>query len=72
MEKDLVMTFITEEGNKNNVTLKNVKDDITDEEVSNFMDVIISKNILDYKRGDLVKKSSAKLVETKKTEYNLN
>ncbi|MGL4730930.1 MAG: DUF2922 domain-containing protein [Clostridium sp.] len=72
MEKDLVMTFITEEGSKSNVTLKNVKDGVTSEEVSALMDSIIGKNILISSKGDLIKKSSAKLVETTKTEYLLN
>ncbi|HCQ88433.1 MAG TPA: DUF2922 domain-containing protein, partial [Clostridium sp.] len=52
MAKDLVMTFITTKGSKSNMTVKNVKDSLTTEQISNVMDLIVGKNIFETKQGD--------------------
>ncbi|WP_454051867.1 DUF2922 domain-containing protein [Clostridium sp. Marseille-Q7071] len=71
MAKDLVMTFITTKGSKSNMTVKNVKENLTTEQISNVMDLIVGKNIFETKQGDFISKSGAVLVETTKTKYNI-
>lgn len=70
MAIDLVMTFSDGVGAKSNLTLKNVKDSITSEEVSGVMDTIIASNLFSGKNGNLAKKEYATLVETEKTKYD--
>lgn len=61
--KNLVMSFMNEEGKKASVTLNEVRDDVTDAEVSAAMDTIVAKNIFQSTGGDLKVKDSAQLVE---------
>jgi Protein of unknown function (DUF2922) len=70
MAKDLVMTFSDGLGEKSNIILKNVKELITPEEVSEVMDTIVTSNVFEAKNGSLVKKEYATLVETTKTRYD--
>ncbi len=63
MDKSLVMSFLNEEGKKTSLTVNNVKEDLTKEEVKAAMDVIIAKNIFLSKGGDLKAKDSAHVVE---------
>ena len=53
MSKTLVMNFLNEAGKKTAVRVSNVKDGVTDVEVSAAMDVIIVKNIFTSTGGDL-------------------
>lgn len=71
MARNLVMTFLNIEGKKTNITLNNVKPDVTTEEVSAAMDVVISRNIFESKGGDLISKDSAKIVDRTTTEIEL-
>jgi len=61
--KNLVMSFMNEEGKKASVTLNGVREDVTDAEVSTVMDTIVGKNIFQSSGGDLKVKDSAQLVE---------
>jgi hypothetical protein len=71
MSKTLVMNFLNEEGKKTAVRVNNVKEDITDAEVSAAMDVIIAKNIFASTGGDLKFKDSAELMDKNSTELSV-
>jgi hypothetical protein len=62
-EKTLVMTFLNQLGSRASVTLPGVRSDITQNEVSAAMDVIIAKNIFQSSGGDLVTKHSAQITD---------
>jgi len=70
MAKDLVMTFSDVVGDKSNLVLKNVKDEITQEEVTTVMEAVLTSNLFSSKNGRLSKKEYATLVETTKTKYD--
>ncbi|HEY5562473.1 MAG TPA: DUF2922 domain-containing protein [Clostridiaceae bacterium] len=60
-DKTLIMTFLNEAGNKVNVSVSGVKDDLTQAEVSLCMDTLISKNVLHSTGGDLKTKNTAQI-----------
>jgi hypothetical protein len=68
MSKTLVMNFLNAQGKKTAVRVNNVKDSLTDAEVTAAMDVIIAKNIFESTGGDLKMKDSASIVDTSTTE----
>lgn len=57
------MTFLTEEGKKVSMSVKDPKENLTTEQVSAAMDKIISTNVFFTESGDLVKKDSANIVD---------
>jgi len=67
-DKTLVMTFLNEEGSRASVTLPSVRDDVTQEEVSAAMDVVIAKNIFSSSGGDLKSKYAAQITERNVTD----
>lgn len=67
MSKTLAMNFLNEEGKKVVIRVNNVKDDLTDTEVSAAMDVIIAKNIFSSSGGDLKYKDSAGITDKNST-----
>lgn len=71
MSKTLVMNFLNEEGKKTAVRVSNVKEDITEAEVSAAMDVIIAKNIFVSTGGDLKSKDSAEITDKNSTELSV-
>lgn len=71
MSKTLVMNFLNEGGSKTAIRVNNVKDGITEAEVSAAMDVIIAKNIFTSTGGDLKTKDSAELVDKTSTELTV-
>lgn len=70
-DKSLVMTFLNTEGTKTSVVLSGVRDDITQNEVSAAMDVVLAKNIFKSTGGDLVAKHSAQVSEKNVTELQV-
>ena len=62
-DKNLVMTFLNEEGAKASIALTAVKDTLSDSQVSAAMDVVLAKNIFSTNGGDLVTKHSAQVTE---------
>ena len=68
MANSLVMSFLNAEGVKSNITVANIKDDLTEVVVSAAMDVIIAKNILSTAGGDLKFKDSAQIVSRDATD----
>ncbi|KZL91850.1 DUF2922 domain-containing protein [Clostridium magnum] len=71
MSKTLVMNFLNEGGSKTAIRVNNVKDGVTEAEVSAAMDVIIAKNIFTSTGGDLKDKDSAELVDKTSTELTV-
>jgi len=70
-DKSLIMTFLNEEGTRANVTLPDVKDNITQQEVSVVMDTIIAGNIFSSSGGDLIAKHSAQITERNVTDLEV-
>ena len=71
MAKTLVMNFLNAQGKKTAVRVNNVKDSLTDAEVTAAMDVIIANNIFESTGGDLKMKDSASIVDTTTTELTV-
>ena len=71
MELTLTMTFLTETGEKTNMSISDVKDGITKEEVQALMDSLIESNIFENKKGALVSKYSAQVTERSVTKFTL-
>lgn len=67
-DKSLIMTFLNEEGTRANVTLPDVKDNISQQEVSVVMDTIIAGNIFSSTGGNLIAKHSAQITEKNVTD----
>ena len=60
--KYLVMIFKTESGEKANLSITNIKEDLTSDEISNAMDIIIAKDAFICKGGSLKEKLSAQII----------
>ena len=69
--KKLIMTFNAEGGKSVNFTIDDPKNDLTELEVINAMNLIIEKNIFCPGEVDFVEAVKAKIVETNSTEYDL-
>lgn len=69
MSNTLVMNFLNESGKKTAIRVNNVKDTVSEAEVSSAMDVILAKNIFTSTGGDLKTKDSAELVDKTSTEF---
>ncbi len=61
--KTLNMTFVSEVGDKVNLSINGVKDTITAADVKTVMDTIIAKNVFNSAGGDLKSRYSAQLSE---------
>ena len=71
MEYTLTMTFLTETGEKTNISISDVKDGITNDEVQDLMDSLIENNIFENKKGVLVSKYSAQVTERTVTKFTV-
>lgn len=71
MEYSLQFTFVNAAGDKVNLTIPNVRPDVTQEEASAAMDTIIAQNIFYSEGGDFNTKYSAQLVERQVTKWEL-
>jgi len=71
MIRELVMTFLDVKGGKFTLRLKNVKEDITDVEISELMDAVVASNLFTSKNGAITTKEAAAVVETSKTQYEM-
>ena len=64
MDKKLVMSFLTVEGATSSMTIDAPKDDLTEPEVRAFMESIITQNVFNTSKGDLVEIKSAQIITT--------
>ena len=62
MSKRLLLTFLNEEGGKVTITVDNPKDNLTEQEVSQAMADLITKNIFTSRGGNFVEAIGAKVV----------
>lgn len=69
--KRLVMTFANADGKKISISVQDPKDNLTEEEIKDTMDLIIAKNIFAPDGLDLVSSVEAKIVVTDTTPYDL-
>lgn len=71
MEYILLMTFITETGEKSSFSISDVKENLTQTEIDALMDAIIKNGIFTSKYGGFIKKSSAQVTERKVVKYEI-
>ena len=69
--KYLMMTFITQGGDKATLSLNGIREDLTGEEIEAVMDVIIAKNAFITKGGDLKGKYSAQIISKDVDEFDV-
>ncbi|AQW22506.1 DUF2922 domain-containing protein [Clostridium perfringens] len=74
MEKELylVLSFKNAGGSITKITLKNIKEDVTEEEVQNLMEKIVTANIFVSKDGDLVSKVKGEIVEKTTESFEMS
>ena len=72
MEYSLQMVFITETSQETSITISEVQPNLTNTEVVFLMDTIIANNVFETKKGALVSKYSAQVVQRKVTKWDLN
>lgn len=74
MEKEvkLSMVFSTSLGKKVSLYIQDPREDLTEEDIKNAMNLIVEKNVFQNNVGeDLVSAVEAKIVTTDTTEYDL-
>jgi hypothetical protein len=64
MARKLVMSFLTEQGTTSSMTLEAPKDDLTEEDVRDVMELIITENVFTTSKGDLVDIKKAEIITT--------
>ena len=69
--KRLVMTFKTTDDKKVSLSVNNPREDITESEIKDAMDLVVSKNIFAPNGADIVSAVEAKVVVTDTTAYDL-
>ncbi|ERK28377.1 DUF2922 domain-containing protein [Clostridium intestinale] len=71
MDYSLSLSFITESGAKTNITIADVRSDVTKEEITELVTEILRQNIFTSKNGSLVSFYSAKLTEKNVKEFDI-
>ena len=69
--KRLLMTFKTTDDKKVSLSVDNPRADITESEIKDAMDLVVSKNIFAPNGADIVSAVEAKVVVTDTTAYDL-
>ena len=67
----LYMTFKNALGNSCTISIEDPREDVTEQEVKDYMELVIAKNIFQPKGHDLVTAVSAKIVDAETIEYSL-
>ena len=71
VKKKLMMTFKTDEDKNISISLDDPRQNLTEQEIQNAMNIILNNDIF-YPNGEtLVSLVSAKIVETGTTEFDL-
>ena len=70
-EKKLIMTFKNTLGNSFSITIDDPREDLVEQDIIDAMNLIKSKNIFQPKGYDIAECISAKVVNSRTTEYNL-
>lgn len=71
MAKTLIMVFQNDLGKNVSISIPDVRDDITEQEVKTTMQTILAKNIFTSNGGDLVGIMSAQIVNKDTTALNV-
>ena len=69
--KKLLMTFKTDEDKNISISVEDPKDNLTESEILEAMNVIIANDVFAPNGEALVEKVGAKVVETETQEYDL-
>ena len=69
--KRLLMTFKTSDDKKVSLSIDDPREDITESEIKDAMDLVVSKNIFAPNGADIVSAVEAKVVVTDTTAYDL-
>ena len=69
--KVLYMTLKNSLGNSCTISVDDPKQDITEQNIIDFMNLVVQKNIFQPKGYDITTTVSAKIVNANTTEYNL-
>lgn len=69
--KRLLMTFKTIDNKKVSLSVDNPREDITESEIKDAMDLVVSKNIFAPNGADIISAVEAKVVVTDTTSYDL-
>jgi hypothetical protein len=67
----LELQFLNEAGTRVTIGIADPKEDLTDEDVNNVMDLILQEDVFTSNRGDLVAKAGARIVTREVTEFNV-
>lgn len=67
----LVMNFKNEDDKKITLSIDDPREDLTKEEISECMNLIISKDVFTPNKMSLVKSLDAKVITTDTTDYDL-
>lgn len=70
-KKKLLMTFMTKVGRKMSISVDDPRENITEADIKNVMDTIVSKNIFAPYGSDIEAGVEAKIVVTDTSEYDL-
>ena len=70
-KKRLLMNFMSELDRKVSIAVDDPREDITENEIKEVMDLIVEKNIFAPNGADLVATVEAKIVVTDTTEFDL-
>ena len=71
LNRKLVMTFKTTDDKKVSLSVDNPREDITESEIKDAMDLVVSKKIIAPNGADIVSAVEAKVVVTDTTAYDL-
>ncbi|AKS37828.1 hypothetical protein NP92_01380 [Anoxybacillus gonensis] len=67
--KTLELQFMNEEGKTVRFTIDAPREDVTEAQISQVMDVIIAANVFPSSGGDLIAKKGARLIDTTMTQW---
>ena len=70
-KRRLLMTFLTGVGRKVSIGVDDPREDISEIEIKNFMDMVVEKQIFNPNGAEIVAAVEAKVVVTDTTEYDL-
>ena len=71
IEVKLLMSFMNNSGRKVSLFVTDPREDVTETEIKEVMDLIIEKNIFDTYGEDIVSEKDAKIFQTETTEFDL-
>ena len=71
VKKKLMMTFKTDEDNNVSISLDEPRENVTEQEIQNVMNIILNNDIFAPNGETLVSLVGAKIVETGTTEFDL-